>query len=84
MNIAWMSSTGMTASLTVVIPLRRRVGLPVAADGLHVVGGRHRPEARLVGVLGDPAAPVHRALRAQLLEQGVRRAVDPVLGIDEP
>ena len=33
----------------------RGVGLPVAADGVHVVGGRDRPEAGLLGELRDAA-----------------------------
>ena len=56
-----------------------RVGLPVAADRVHVVLARDRPEAGLVGVLGDLRRPVDRALRAQPLEQLVRRAVGPEL-----
>ena len=55
----------------------RRVGLPVAADGVDVVGRGDRPVAGLVGVVGDALGPVHGAPRAQLLEELVRRPVLP-------
>jgi hypothetical protein len=55
------------------------VGLPVAADLVHVLGLRDRPVALLGGVLGDLVGPVHGAAVAQLLEGVVRRAVLPQL-----
>ena len=61
----------------------RGVGLPVAADRVHVLGRGHRPEAGLRGVLLDLPGPVHRALGAHLLEQLVRRAVLPQLALGE-
>ena len=56
---------------------RRGVGLPVARDRVDVIGGRDRPEAPLLGVLGDARGPVDRALAAHLLEELERRAVLP-------
>ena len=38
------------------------VGLPVAADRVHVIGLRHRPVAGLVGEVDHARRPVHRAL----------------------
>ena len=58
-----------------------RVGLPVAADGVDVVGQGHRPEAVLLGVLADLLEPVHRALRAHALEQLVGRSLRPMLAV---
>ena len=44
-------------------PRRRGVGLPVAADGVDVVGRGHRPEALLVRVLGDARRSSGRGTR---------------------
>ena len=52
---------------------------PVAADGVDVLGGGHRPEAGLLGELFEALGPVDRALAAHLLEQLVRRTVPPEL-----
>ncbi len=62
-------------------PLRRRVGLPVAADLVDVFRSRDRPKALLVLVLGDRLCPVDRALAPEPLELLVRRAVEPVLAV---
>ena len=76
MNIACCSSSETPRVLRRGEPTDRRgERLPVAADLVHVVGRRHRPEAVLVRVLGDALGPVDRALRAQLAKQLVRRAV---------
>ncbi len=56
----------------------RRVGLPVAAHLVDVVGRGDRPEAVLLGVLRDARGPVHRALRAKPLEQSYRRTLAEV------
>ena len=54
MNIACCSSSGRIAFFERRDAAELRgVGLPVAADLVHVVGGRHRPEAVLVRELGD-------------------------------
>ena len=55
------------------------VGLPVAADRVDVLGGRHRPEAGLLGTSGAPEAlgSVHRTLATHAPEHLVRRAVLP-------
>ena len=58
-----------------------RVGLPVAADRVDVVGEGHRPEAVLLRVLGDPLGPVDRTLAAHALEQLVGRPVEPALAV---
>jgi hypothetical protein len=50
-------------------------GLPVAADLMHVVSRRHRPEAILVGVLAYVVGPVDRALAAKPPKQLERRPV---------
>ena len=55
------------------------VGLPVAADRVHVLRGRHRPEPRLLGKQFEALGPVDRALLPHLLERLVRRTVGPEL-----
>src|SRR4051812_43183484 len=60
-----------------------RVRLPVAADGVDVVGGRERPEALLGRVLRDRRGEVHRALGAQPLEDLVWRPVLPQLALGD-
>ena len=53
MNIARVSSSGNTSLTRRDAAALRGVGLPVAADGVDVVGGRHRPVPGLLRVLGD-------------------------------
>src|SRR5439155_10927063 len=60
-----------------------RERLPVAADGVDVVGAGDRPVPVLLRELGDAARPVHRALLPQLLEERVWRAVLPDLPLDD-
>ncbi len=59
------------------------VGLEVAADRVHVVGARDRPEAGLLGELGDLRGPVDRAFVAQALEHLVGRPFEPQRPLDE-
>ena len=68
------------------VPQRRdpgggRVGLPVPAHRVNVVGRRDRPVAGLRGVLADACRPVDGALRAHPLEQFVGRSVRPLLAL---
>ncbi|CAA9531264.1 MAG: hypothetical protein AVDCRST_MAG85-3696 [uncultured Solirubrobacteraceae bacterium] len=60
-----------------------RVGLPVLADRAHVGLRRDGPQALLGRELLDLLGPVHGALRAQLLEQLVGRAVLPELAVED-
>ena len=81
MNIARMSSSGKPSVIAVTPPSSEEYVLPVAADGVDVLGPRDRPVAGLVGVLADPRGPVDRALVAQPGEQLVRRPVEPELAL---
>jgi hypothetical protein len=62
-------------------PALGRVGLPVAADGVHVGGLGDRPESVLLGILRDALGPVDRTLGPQAAEELVRRAVLPQLAL---
>ena len=56
------------------------VGLPVAADGVDVLGGGDRPEAGLLGEVAEElVGAVDRAFRAHALEHLVRRTLLPQL-----
>ena len=60
------------------------VGLPVAADRVDVVGRGDRPEAGLLGVLGDPSRSSGPGTRERSsLEQLVRRPVLPELALGD-
>src|SRR5207245_1096941 len=61
----------------------RGVGAPVATHRVDVVGRGHRPVAVLLGVLADLRGEVHRTLPAQLLEQRIRRSLQPMLAIPD-
>ena len=61
----------------------RGVGLPVSADRMDVVGGRDRPEARLLGEFVEALGPVDRAVGAQLLEHRIWRPIAPQLFVAE-
>src|SRR5204862_4943909 len=60
------------------------VRLPVATHGGDVLGSRDRPEALLERELRDLRGPMQRAVRAQLLEQLMRRTVQPPLAVEHP
>ena len=59
------------------------IRLPVAADGVHVLGSRNRPEAGLVGKFFKAVGPMHGALAAHLLEGLERRPIEPQLAVGQ-
>ena len=60
------------------------IGLPVPADGVHVLCASHRPETALAGVLADLVRPVHGTFRTQAREQLVWGTVEPQWPLADP